>query len=214
MADTRGAGFSLDLHWVAGHEGATWNELTDARAKQAAQGYSSHSALLPGVLRAPSLKGKLPASKSAVLQQQRADLHKQWTTEWMSSPRYGKLRTFVPSLPYKGFLELTASRSKAASAAIFRFRTRHTPLNQHLHRIGSAETPLCPGCLDGDETVQHFIYECPEYDQARQALRRAAGRAFYSMAYLLSDKKGTRHFLQFLRATGRIQMDPRAQPRR
>ncbi|KAI0026664.1 hypothetical protein K488DRAFT_65410 [Vararia minispora EC-137] len=120
MTDTRGSGFSLGLHWVAGHEGAVWNEITDVRAKQAAQGYSSHQALLPHALRSGSLltNGKLPASKSATIQHLRAHLHQQWTEEWRSSPRYPKLHAFIPSLPYKGFLDLTAARSKAASAAL------------------------------------------------------------------------------------------------
>ncbi|KAI0030057.1 hypothetical protein K488DRAFT_55016, partial [Vararia minispora EC-137] len=96
---------------------------------------------------------------------------------------------------------------------LFRFRIRHVPLNQHLYRIGSAETPLCPSCLGEEETVQHFIYECPDYEDARHTLRRATGRAFYSMAYLLSDKKGSSQFIKYLRATGRIQMDPQARPK-
>ncbi|KAI0027076.1 hypothetical protein K488DRAFT_63032, partial [Vararia minispora EC-137] len=94
-----------------------------------------------------------------------------------------------------------------------KFRVRHTPLNQHLHRIGSTDTPLCPGCRADEETVQHFIYECPAYDGARHELHRATRRAFYSMTYLLSDKKGTSHFIKYLRATGRIQIDPRAHPK-
>ncbi|KAI0026635.1 hypothetical protein K488DRAFT_65613, partial [Vararia minispora EC-137] len=106
MADTRGPGFALSMHWVAGHEGAVWNEITDTRAKQAAKGYSSHRALLPNVLRATAPKDVLPASKSAVLQHQEGRLRKQWSEEWKSSPRYPKLRALIPALPYKGFLDL------------------------------------------------------------------------------------------------------------
>ncbi|KAI0027454.1 hypothetical protein K488DRAFT_61537 [Vararia minispora EC-137] len=109
MSDTRGTGFNLSMHWVVGHEGATWNEVTDARAKKAVQGYSSHCALLPSVLRVSTLRDILPASKSAVLQNHAAHLHRQWLAERQSSPRYSKLYALVPSLLHKGFLELVAT---------------------------------------------------------------------------------------------------------
>ncbi|KAI0028631.1 hypothetical protein K488DRAFT_13024, partial [Vararia minispora EC-137] len=62
----------------------------------------------------------------------------------------------------------------------------HVPLNQHLYRLSSTNTPLCPGCLDAEGTVQHFVCVCPDYDEARHTLHRAIGRAFYSITYLLS----------------------------
>ncbi|KAI0028630.1 hypothetical protein K488DRAFT_35104, partial [Vararia minispora EC-137] len=91
---------------VAGHEGTTWNDITDARAEQAAQGYASHWALLPSVLRTMAPEDKLLASKSAMLQHQDERLRRQWLDEWRSSPRYLRLHALVPSLPYKGFLDL------------------------------------------------------------------------------------------------------------
>ncbi|KAI0027455.1 hypothetical protein K488DRAFT_25512, partial [Vararia minispora EC-137] len=63
----------------------------------------------------------------------------------------------------------------------------------------------CAECLGEEETIQHFIYECPEFEEARSILRRATGRAFYSLTYLFSDKKGSSHFIKFVCATGHIQ---------
>jgi len=39
----------------------------------------------------------------------------------------------------------------------------HAPLNKHLHRIGKAESPLCPHSQHAEETIHHFLISCPFY---------------------------------------------------
>ncbi len=48
--------------------------------------------------------------------------------------------------------------------AVFRLRTHHAPLNAHLHRIKKDHPAKCVYCLDSDETVEHFLFRCPLYD--------------------------------------------------
>ena len=54
--------------------------------------------------------------------------------------------------------------------AIFHLRTQHAPLNAHLHRIKKDHPAKCVYCPDSDETVEHFLFHCPLYDNIRTRL--------------------------------------------
>jgi hypothetical protein len=43
----------------------------------------------------------------------------------------------------------------------------HTPLAKHLHHIGKADSPICPACQQGKQTVQHFMLHCTAHQEAR-----------------------------------------------
>ena len=51
--------------------------------------------------------------------------------------------------------------------AIHRLRMGYTTLNKHLHRIGKTDTPFCPNCHQIEETIEHFLLECPKYIHER-----------------------------------------------
>ena len=42
-----------------------------------------------------------------------------------------------------------------------------TGLNKHLHRINPSDTSNCPNCSDTEETVAHYIGQCPAYSRIR-----------------------------------------------
>ena len=45
--------------------------------------------------------------------------------------------------------------------------TGHIGLNKHLHRINRSDTTNCPNCTDTEETVAHYIGQCPAYSRIR-----------------------------------------------
>ncbi|KAI0064809.1 hypothetical protein BV25DRAFT_1785350, partial [Artomyces pyxidatus] len=94
--------YSLAIRWVAGHEDVEGNELSDARAKEAAAGRTSRKRLLPEYLR----NGPLPLSVSALRQAHQVTLQARWKTSWQRSPRHARLSHLDPSLPSKSFLKL------------------------------------------------------------------------------------------------------------
>ena len=57
---------------------------------------------------------------------------------------------------------------------IIQLRTGHCGLNSYLHRFGLADSPLCD-CGTGEETVEHFLLECPRYREQRAEMRNKAG---------------------------------------
>ena len=41
--------------------------------------------------------------------------------------------------------------------------TGHSTLRMHLHRIGRADSAVCRACLEDEETLEHYLCECPAF---------------------------------------------------
>ncbi|KAF9004266.1 hypothetical protein BDQ17DRAFT_1170835, partial [Cyathus striatus] len=54
------------------------------------------------------------------------------------------------------------------------------------------------------ETVNHFMFECPEYAEERYAMSRALGRKARDFGYLVSAEEGIRATLKYMGATKRF----------
>ena len=59
------------------------------------------------------------------------------------------------------------SLGRKNQVAIFRLRTNHIQLNAHLSRITKDHNPACPLCDNQEETVHHFLFECPSLQDLR-----------------------------------------------
>ncbi|OSC99794.1 hypothetical protein PYCCODRAFT_1372324, partial [Trametes coccinea BRFM310] len=82
--------------------------------------------------------------------------------------------------------------------------TGHSLLNRHLHRIGRADSPLCPSCRAAPKTVAHFLLQCPSHRHHRAPLARACPDANLSLKHLLVSTVVHQQLLTYIRATGRI----------
>ena len=51
---------------------------------------------------------------------------------------------------------------------IFRLRTAHIQLNAHLSRITEDHNPTCTLCGYKEETVKHFLFDCPPLKEDRK----------------------------------------------
>ena len=174
----------ITLSWISGHDDVAGNEEADREAKLAVSNGSSPEAALPCVLRS-----SLPLSVSAVRQGYKSKLDRQWRVAWSSSPRYVHALRIDPRLPAGSFLLLVRDISRAQASTIFQLRSRHAPLRKYLYRIGKADSPACPCCEQGVESVHHFLFNCPAHSCARFGLARALGRKSKSIRYVLGDKK-------------------------
>jgi hypothetical protein len=95
------------------------------------------------------------------------------------------------------------------AATLVQLRTDHFPLSKHLHRIGTAPSPLCDRCNeDQQESVFHFLMRCPANNVARRALRRKASEAADSISKLLTPGEHSTHLLQYIRDTRRFRVEP------
>ena len=104
-------------------------------------------------------------------------------------------------MPSNHYLKLVDDLPKRHAVILFQLHTGHVPLNKHLHRIQKLETPKCAHCQGRDETVLHYLLECPEYSEPRKQLKRALHRKVQNIAALLADTKCTKETLIFVHAT-------------
>jgi len=89
-------------------------------------------------------------------------------------------------------------------AKTIQMRTGHCGLNKYLHRFGIADSPNCE-CGCGQETVEHFLLECPLFIEQRNALRNKVGNGRMRTDALLGDWQIiVEHTGLFIKNTGRF----------
>ena len=65
---------------------------------------------------------------------------------------------------------------------MLQLRCGHFPLNAYLYRIGKSDTNSCQAFINAEEglarseTINHFIFDCPAYEEAREELVTDIGR--------------------------------------
>lgn len=107
-------------------------------------------------------------------------------------------------MPSEKYLKLINGLPKRTSSFYIQMRTRHIPLNLHLNRMKKSDTPSCPICPETDETIHHYLFDCPQYRRERHLLSIALGRNAISLSYILTSEKATPHFIRFINSTGRF----------
>lgn len=197
-----GTAFSLEIAWISGHSGTTGNELVDKAAKDAVLGTNSANAKLPKFLR--EMKHGIPASASALKQVHRRGLKLAWAAKWAESPRHGKFKKFADN-NFAAYRSITKDLTRAQASLMIQLRLEHVVLNQYLCRIGAVDSPLCDRCNEQrEETVQHFIFDCPEHYVARRRAKRALGGEEYNTETLFSTRAGIKLLLSYVNETERL----------
>jgi ribonuclease HI len=193
--------FILDITWVRGHNGTEGNEKVDVAAKEAARGIGTQEGTLPDLLAGPPL----PLSTSALRQTFSSELNNRWKEIWKRSPRHNRLSEIDPTMPSDGFRRLTRELNRAQTSIIIQLRTGHIALNKHLHRITKADSPTCPTCGQDDETVHHYLFDCPTWKHERWSMGRTMGRDSKSARRILNSQRGIKATLKFVGQTKRFQ---------
>ena len=140
---------------MPGHATIAGNEIADRLAKDAA-----HQAL------------KMPVDTSIVTIQDiknssKKSIVSKWQQRWDISESGRFLHTFKPLVDSKLYLDLP---SKDLFPTILQLRTGYCSLNEYRFKLNQCERSEC---VCGEiETVQHFILECPLYEDNRQRLQK------------------------------------------
>ncbi|KAG2335809.1 hypothetical protein BDR05DRAFT_971419, partial [Suillus weaverae] len=77
-------------------------------------------------------------------------------------------------------------------------RTRHIPLNHHLHRIKAVESPHCPICPNVNETIHHYLFDCPQYQREHHIFTNTVRRNATSIAYILTSIEALPHLIRYI----------------
>lgn len=190
----------LRIQWVPGHSKVTRNEKVDEAAKKAAAGIQTHDTYLPN----NQVFTDMPISAASLRCTHRQTLRNWARNHIAKSPRFQKMHAIDPSVPSPHFMKATEGLTRPQRAAIMQLRTGHSPLNEHLSRIGKTASSGCQACGAPKETTRHFLVTCPAYEQYRKQLRRKIGRRAQELRYLLSNRNIYPELLTYIDRTRRL----------
>jgi ribonuclease HI len=199
LADLHG-NMAMTVRWTPGHRNVTGNEAADDAARRAAGGDVTGNNHLPELLRTEPL----PYSKSALRQAFHAKIKRMAAELWRRSPRYQRTNQIVSDLPRTSYFKSIARLPQKQTSIITQLITGHSPLNKHLHRVGKADTPICPSCHEHEETVLHFILHCPAHQAIRRLMLDQVPYDDQNLAGLLSTHSNRKHLLNFVARTTRF----------
>ena len=139
---------TLYLQWIPSHCGIEGNERADILAKRGAL----------------MIQPERCVSQETIKQILKSNRTIEWHNNWAKSEKGRAMFKYFP-VPNKkdpiNFLE------RKDQVAIFRLRSNHTQLNAHLSRILKDHNPSCSLCGYKEESVQHFLFECPPLQDIR-----------------------------------------------
>jgi len=122
-----------------------------------------------------------------------------------NSPRYAALCTIDSSAPSKHFASIIDELPRRHGSLLFQLRSGHAPLNKHLFRIKKSLTATCQLCNEKDESVHHYLFECPAHIRPRNAMRTQLGTRAHHMKNLLNESKCLKTLFQYIARTRRFE---------
>lgn len=156
MLDTlRDEGIRIQLAWIRGHMGIEGNEMADTLAKNAS------------IMKAI----KLPYTD--FIQPLQDNIWEKWATSCFEhstnhESHYNRIANSVLKRPW--FQK--AGLPRIVTTSIFRMRTGHCCIGQHLFRIHAVPSPSCE-CGHDVQTLNHIFFECPLHDESRKPLLKS-----------------------------------------
>ena len=141
----------LVLQWIPGHTDIPGNEKADRLSKRGAQKEQPH--------------------KSTPLKTAKQIIQCNYKEEWMNMWATGQTgRVVYKHMNSTKQHDNIRSLTRKEQVTIFRLRTQHVPLNQHLNRINPQLPPMCPLCDEHFETTEHLLLKCPKLESLRKEL--------------------------------------------
>ncbi|RKL16970.1 hypothetical protein BFJ72_g15309, partial [Fusarium proliferatum] len=119
------------------------------------------------------------------------------------------------ALPGKHTRILYDALKRRESDILVQLRTGMARVNRYLHRIGAVETDTCD-CGQEEETVDHFLFRCPRWDEQREHMRIVDREMMGNLSFFLKGKtaedghrwspnlRAVRAAIKFAISTGRL----------
>ena len=143
---------TVHLKWIKAHTGHWGNEKADELAKAGTVSSNLVCSLVP-----------LNHIKNMINDKGNSLTHKRWNTN-----RHAHADLILGNHHTKTLKILTNNlNNRTRYHTGICIITGHIGLNKHLHRINRSDTSNCPNCTDTEETVAHYIGQCPAYSRIR-----------------------------------------------
>ena len=137
------------IQWIPSHCQINGNERADILAKKGAS----------------KEQPERPVSQATCRQIIRSNTQIEWLSQWALGTTGRAVFTHMAAPTQKDPIDNLGRRDQSI---IFRLRSRHVALNMYLNKLNPMQEPVCPLCPCPYETVQHFLFECPELCQLRE----------------------------------------------
>ena len=114
------------------------------------------------------------------------------------------------SFPFTNFRKLLQGHSRAQSSLLIQIRSGHIPLNAHLYKLNCVDSDKCQAChtqrgtIPTRETITHFLFDCPAYQDERHYLDASLGRRNKDLKYIMSKRETIQELLRYIGRTKRL----------
>ena len=179
----------VEPRWIAAHTGLWGNERAEQLSKL---GTTNDNILL------------CPFPQSRIKHLINSKVQRLDTAKWIKN-KHTHTDSIIGSNELSVISQLNNNyiKNKKSYRTILHMITGHCGLNKHLYNINRSHSKMCPNCEESEETVEHFLGQCP----ATALLR---GNTFYNH-YMTSRDIFKRYSLttitKFIRLTNRF-IDP------
>jgi len=107
---------------------------------------------------------------SGVRKRTRADTMRKWQDNWDNTVNGRWTHRLIPNVS-----SWMNRKHGEINFHLTQFLSGHGCYRKYLHRFGHADSPLCPECVDVEETPEHVIFECPRFESTRSTMLAVSG---------------------------------------
>ena len=179
----------IHIYWIPGHSNHPGNEVADRLAKQGVEKLV-HAA-----------EPILPVSEAEIKQNIKNWATLSHQTNWRNLPYCRQTKMMIPS-PDPKIWKKIQKYSRRNIMIITQMLTGHCTLQRHLTIMKIEEDPTCEQCCEDEETVEHFLCECPVFAVIRH---HTLGKLFLEQTDLPGLKMS--QILDFVKKTKRLVLD-------
>jgi hypothetical protein len=147
----------------------------------------------------------LPISRAAEIQRHDAELKRQARAIFAKSPRASFTHEIDPTMPSAAFARITKDMTRRHASLLIQLRIGHVALNKYMHKIGKTSSPICTQCQSAQETVHHYLFQCPAFNEQRKIMEKRLKRGANSIRTLLGGHKAMKHLFQYIHDTKRFE---------
>ena len=171
------------LRWIPAHKGHDGNEKADSLAKK-------------GSGNSDSTQVQLPVPKAIWKGALRERTHRKMRDRWKDLPPSHFKRVWRDKFT-RSILKLGKKSLRSAT----QFLTGHCELNYHINKYKPNKVPkTCPHCLMAEETINHFIGQCPKWSYQRGGYFDS----FYLSATDVADRFSLPRIVGYINSTKRF----------
>ena len=142
--------WKIEFNWVKAHVGILGNEIADRLAKEAAISKTLKECY-----------SKIPIS---VIASELSEVSvTKWQSEWNETSKGSVTKSFFPNIFERLKMKINLTPNFTTMV------TGHGNIRSYLHRFKILDNPAC-ACSNGDQTVDHLLFECKLLEQQRHKL--------------------------------------------